>query len=150
MARFQNCAAVRCSVMLATRYPPSSPERSPTATSNGSTTTVATTRGVISLRMGSIPNPRMASTCSVTTIEPSSEAMAVAFRPEISRAVNTGPNSRSSASETASPVRAVSPKRVNCAAEFKTTAPPTQSSATTTIRSEPTPITSICWITFEK
>ena len=45
--------------------------------------TVAMRRGVTSLRVGSVPRARMASICSETFIEPSSEAMPEALRPEI-------------------------------------------------------------------
>ena len=41
-----------------------------------------TTRGVTSLRTGSVPSARMASICSVTFMEPSSLAMPEALRPE--------------------------------------------------------------------
>ena len=51
-------------------------------------------RGVTSLRMGSTPRARMASICSVTTIEPSSLAMELALRPETMTPVSTGPSSR--------------------------------------------------------
>ena len=95
----------------ATIKPPTKPTKSATATSNRQHGTMATTRGVMSLRMGSVPEARIASTCSVTTIEPSSEAMPEALRPATSSAVIAGPSSRTSASETASPVSAVSPKR---------------------------------------
>src|SRR6202050_5078844 len=68
------------------------------------------TRGIINLRIGSVPSARIASTCSVTTIEPSSDAIPDALRPDTSSAVTAGPNSRTSASDTASPVNRVSPK----------------------------------------
>ena len=78
--------------MVATANLPSSPAQSPTATSKGSTSTIASNRGVISLRIGSMPSPRIASTCSVTTMDPSSEAIPVAFRPATKSDVNTGPS----------------------------------------------------------
>jgi len=112
-------SAPRFSVRFAIKNPPNNPAQSPNATSNGSTTTVASTRGVISLRIGSMPKAPIASTCSVTTMEPNSDAIAVPFRPATGSAVNTAPSSRRSASETASAVKTVSPKRLNCDAEFK-------------------------------
>ncbi len=51
-------------------------------------------RGVTSLRMGSTPRARMASICSVTTMEPSSLAMEEALRPATMMPVSTGPSSR--------------------------------------------------------
>ena len=56
------------------------------------------------LRLGSVPMARMASTCSVTSMEPSSEAMPEALRPATSSPVMAGPSSRTRASETTSPV----------------------------------------------
>ena len=69
---------------------------------------VAITRGVMSRRIGSVPSARIASTCSVTTIDPSSEAIPEALRPATRSAVMVGPSSRTSANDTASPVSAVS------------------------------------------
>ena len=46
-----------------------------------SITTVETNRGVTSFLRGSVPRARMASICSVTTMEPSSLAIPEAFRP---------------------------------------------------------------------
>ncbi len=43
--------------------------------------TVETTRGATSFFIGSVPRARMASICSVTTIDPSSLAMPEEFRP---------------------------------------------------------------------
>ena len=71
--------------------PPIRPTKSETAVSSGSIVTVAITRGVMSLRIGSVPSARIASTCSVTTIEPSSDAMPEALRPATSSAVMVGP-----------------------------------------------------------
>ena len=62
--------------------------------------TVATTRGVTSFFIGSVPSARMASICSVTTIEPSSLAMPEEFRPATISPVSTGPNSRTMPTET--------------------------------------------------
>ena len=68
-------------------------------------------RGVTSLRIGSTPRARMASICSVTTIEPSSLAMEEALRPETMMPVRTGPSSRIMVRLTKRPVTAVAP---NC------------------------------------
>ena len=55
---------------------------------------LAKMRGVTSLRIGSTPRARMASICSVTTMEPSSLAMEDALRPETMIPVSTAPSSR--------------------------------------------------------
>ena len=72
--------------------------------------TVATMRGITSFFIGSVPSARIASICSVTTIEPSSDAMPEALRPEIISEVRTGPNSLIIESDTSVPVSAVAPK----------------------------------------
>src|ERR1700679_3979261 len=84
MAGGQNSSALMLRILLATRNPPTKPEASPIATSRGRINTVASTRGVTSLRIGSMPSPRMASTCSVPSMEPNSQAMPVALRPATS------------------------------------------------------------------
>ncbi len=86
---------------------------------------------------------RIASTCSVTSIEPSSEAIPEAQRPVTSRLVNVGPSSRTSASDTASPVSEVWPKRTNCEAVCSTITAPIKKPVSRTIGSEPTPMLSI-------
>ena len=128
-----------------TTNPPANPIKSATATSNGSIKVVAITRGVTSLRVGSVPIARIASTCSDTTIEPSSDAIADAFRPATNNPVIVGPNSRTSPSATTSPVKAVCPNRANCEAVCKTKIPPMNPPVSITIGSEPTPMLSICW-----
>ncbi len=55
---------------------------------------LAKMRGVTSLRIGSTPRARMASICSVTTMEPSSLAMEDALRPATMIPVSTAPSSR--------------------------------------------------------
>ena len=59
-------------------------------------------------------------------------------------AVMVGPSSRTRASDTASPVKAVMPKRWNCEAVFSTSTLPMESEAARMIGSEPTPTKSIC------
>ena len=80
---------------FATMLPPSRPMQ---VGNNGQEETasrrVATTRGVTSFFMGSVPRARMASICSVTIIEPSSLAMPEELRPATIRPVSTGPSSR--------------------------------------------------------
>ena len=70
---------------------------------------VAQIRGVTSFRIGSTPSARIASICSVTTIEPSSLAIDDAFRPATMIPVSTGPSSRIMVRLTNRPVTAVAP-----------------------------------------
>ena len=63
-------------------------------------TTVATTRGVTSFFVGSVPSARMASICSVTVIDPSSLAMPEELRPATISPVMTGPSSVTMPTET--------------------------------------------------
>ena len=56
------------------------------------------------MRTGSVPSARMASICSVTFMEPISEAMPAALRPETIRPVSTGPSSLTMESATRVPV----------------------------------------------
>ncbi len=62
-----------------------------------------------SLRTGSVPRARIASICSVTFMEPISEAMPDALRPEIMRPVSTGPSSLTMDKATRLPVRLTEP-----------------------------------------
>ncbi len=71
---------------------------------------VAHTRGTTSLRTGSAAIERMASTCSVTVIEPSSAVMPEPTRPPTISAVSTGPSSRTSDRATTSPMYSLAPK----------------------------------------
>ena len=58
--------------------------------------------------------------------------------------VIVGPNSRTSASATTSPVSEVSPKRTNCDAVCNTMTAPIKKPVSSTMGSEPTPMMSIC------
>ena len=99
-------------------------------------------RGVTSLRMGSTPRARMASICSVTTIEPSSLAMELALRPETITPVSTGPSSRIMVTLTNSPVTAVAPKADRVAADCRASTPPVERPESTTMDREPKPMMS--------
>ena len=99
-------------------------------------------RGVTSLRMGSTPRARMASICSVTTMEPSSLAMELALRPETMTPVSTGPSSRIMVRLTNRPVTAVAPKADSVAADCRASTPPVKSPESTTMDMEPTPMMS--------
>ena len=94
-----------------TKPPPMMPKASATMVRKKSMEMQAKMRGVTSLRMGSTPRARMASICSVTTIEPSSLAMEQALRPETMTPVSTGPSSRIMVRQTNLPVMAMAP---NC------------------------------------
>ena len=100
----------------------------------------ANRRGVTSLRMGSTPRARMASICSVTTIEPSSLAIEDAFRPATMMPVSTGPSSRIIVSETKRPVTAVAPNCESVAADCSASTPPVKKPESRTMAVDPTPM----------
>ena len=107
-------------------------------------TTVATMRGMTNFLIGSVPSARIASICSVTTIDPSSEAMPEALRPETIKPVSTGPSSLIMEKETSCPVMALAP---NCASEvdvWRASTPPVKNPVSRTIGIEPTPMESAC------
>ena len=64
-------------------------------------TVVATTRGTTSFLIGSVPSARIALTCSVTSIDPSSDAMPEPARPATISDPITGPSSRTRETPTA-------------------------------------------------
>ena len=107
--------------------------------------TVAIRRGVTSLRMGSVPRARMASSCSVTFMEPISEAMPAALRPDTISAVSTGPNSFTMESETSEPVLLTAPKACSAVADCSASTQPVKKPVSRIIGMEPTPIESI-WV----
>ena len=67
------------------------PMVSATIVSTGSMATVARTRGTTSFLIGSVPSARMALICSVTSIEPNSDAIPEPTRPATIKAASTGP-----------------------------------------------------------
>ncbi len=77
--------------------PPAIETTSAKIVSSGSMTSSATSRGTTRKRAGSSPIERSASICSVTTIEPSSAAIAAPTRPATTTAVSMGPSSRTEA-----------------------------------------------------
>ena len=104
--------------------------------------TVATTRGVTSLRIGSVPSARIASICSETFMEPSSEAMPEALRPDTMRPVSTGPSSLIMESETSLPVRSTAPNCLSVLVDCSVRTAPVKKPARMTIGTEPTPMES--------
>jgi hypothetical protein len=109
-----------------------------------SITTLAMTRGVTSLRVGSVPRARMASICSVTFIEPSSEAMPEALRPDTIRPVNTGPSSFTMDSATRVPVIETAPNSCSEVSDCSASTHPVKKPDKMTIGREPMPMESIC------
>ena len=83
--------------------PPTMPTVIEKIVSSGSPSVVASTRGSTSFCTGSAPIARIASTCSVTCIAPSSEAMPAPARPPTISAASTGPSSRTIARPTMLP-----------------------------------------------
>ena len=106
--------------------------------------TVETTRGVTSFFMGSVPKARMASICSVTTIDPSSLAMPEEFRPATIRLVSTGPSSRTMEVETNCPTRVIEPKRSRVFEACSASTAPVKNPVSTTMGRDPTPMVSAC------
>ena len=127
-----------------TAQPPVSPTRSEMMTRKNSMAVAAMTRGVTSFLEGSVPRARMASICSVTTMEPSSLAMPEALRPETIRPVSTGPSSRTMESETSCPVSDSEPKRSSVFEVCRASTAPVKKPVSTTMGSEPTPMRSAC------
>jgi len=143
MARVQNSTAPKRREKTDATQPPSKPTKSLRAVRSGNIKTVARTRGVMSLRLGSVPMARMASTCSVTSMEPNSEAIPEEQRPATRMPVRVGPSSRTSAMATMSPVSAACPKRVNCEPVCNTITAPMKKPEINTMGREPTPMSSI-------
>ena len=80
------------------------PSTSPSIVSAGSMTSEAASFGTTSLRTGSAPIARIASTCSVTFIVPISAVMPAPIRPPTMSATSTGASSRTSDFETTVPM----------------------------------------------
>ena len=72
--------------------------------STGSMISAASTRGVTSFLIGSVPSVFSASICSVTFIDPSWAAMPEPTRPATIRPASTGPSSRIIDAETRRPM----------------------------------------------
>jgi hypothetical protein len=100
---------------------------------------------VTSLRTGSVPRARMASNCSVTFMEPISEAMPAALRPETMRPVSTGPSSLTMESETSEPVMETAPNSCSAVTDCSARTHPVKKPVRTMIGMEPTPMESI-WV----
>jgi len=105
----------------------------------------AMTRGVASFFTGSVPSARIALICSVTTMEPNSEAMPDPARPASIKAVSTGPISRINDREINCPIRLTAPNALSDLEVCRARTPPVKKPTRTTIRIERTPIVSICW-----
>ncbi len=72
--------------------------------STGSMISAASSLGVTSFLIGSVPITLSASICSVTFIEPSWAAIPAPTRPATIRAVSTGPSSRTALAPTSRPM----------------------------------------------
>src|ERR1035437_202601 len=91
--------------------PPTIPRKSARSVRTGSMSVTATTRGRTSFRIGEAPSARMASTCSVTDMVPSSAVIPEPTRAATMRAVRVGPSSRQIDSTTTRPTNSLPP---NC------------------------------------
>ena len=113
------------------------PNASATTVKKNSIETHAKILGVTSFRSGSTPRARMASICSVTTIDPSSLAIDDAFRPATMIPVSTGPSSRIIVRLTNRPVTAVAPNSESVAADCSASTPPVKKPESSTMLVEP-------------
>ena len=112
--------------------------------SSGSMISAASTRGVTSFLIGSVPSVLSASICSVTRIEPSWAAMPEPTLPATIRPARTGPSSRTIDPAISFPMSAVCPRAASCTELCNASTMPVKNPVRSTIPREPTPITSIC------
>ena len=138
------CEAFWPSRKIATAAPPIVPKPSEMIVRMNIIMTVAVTLGATSFLIGSVPSERIASICSVTTIDPSSLAMPDALRPETIRLVSTGPSSVIMDRLTNCPVNEAAPNCSSVDADCKARTAPVKKPVSTTMGSEPTPILSAC------
>ena len=103
----------------------------------------ASTRGTTSLRSGSAPSARMASTCSVTVMAPSSAAMPQPMRAPTVSAVSTGASSRKSVSTTTRPTVYCTPKRPRKKPNCREMTSPANVAVSSAMGSERTPSASM-------
>src|SRR5204863_2616238 len=94
---------------VATMPPPTSPTKSEMIVKKKSINTVEITLGVTNFFVGSVPKARMASICSVTTIDPISLAIPEEFLPATINPVKTGPSSVTMPTDTNCPMRLSDP-----------------------------------------
>ena len=106
---------------------------------------VARILGTTNFLTGSVPSARIALICSVTFIEPSSDAMPEPTRPATINAASTGPSSRTSETDTSDPVNPIAPKVVSVDAIWRVRTAPVKKPVSMMMVSEPTPTRSI-WI----
>src|SRR3984885_500642 len=112
-ADVMNDSCEMCAYAPATSIPPMIEMMSARIVSSGSMMMSASKRGTTSMRVGDSPSDCRASICSVTTIEPSSAAMAAPVRPATTTAESIGPSSRAVVNATTPPTRLPTP---NCTA----------------------------------
>ena len=127
--------------------PPMIPTKSLMTVSTGTMISAARTRGVTSFLIGSVPSVLSASICSVTRIDPICAAIPEPTRPATIRPANTGPSSRIMDAETRWPMYIVAPKVLSCTDDCRASTMPVNSPVTSTMPSDLTPISSICWMT---
>ena len=109
----------------------------------GSTTIAARTRGQTSFFAGSAPSARIASTCSVTFIAPTSAAMPLPIRPPTMTAVSVGASSRANERTTTRGMYSTPPKRRSPYANWMVMTIPMKNDVTATIPIDRTPSESI-------
>ena len=94
--------------------PPMIPTKSLMTVSTGTMIRAASTRGVTSFLIGSVPSVFNASICSVTRMEPSCAAIPDPTRPATISPASTGPSSRIIDAETRLPMYIVAPNVLSC------------------------------------
>ncbi len=126
--------------------PPTIETTSAKIVSSGSITSSATSAARRGSASGSSPIERSASICSVTTIEPSSAAIAAPTRPATTTAVSIGPSSRTEAYATAPPTKLAKPYATACCADSSEITMPVKSDVSMTMTSDCTPSSAPCEI----
>ncbi len=96
----------------------------------------ASKRGTTKKRTGAKPSDCSASTCSVTTIEPISAAIAAHTRPATTTAVSIGPSSRTFVYETMPPTKLPKPYCTACTADSSEKTMPVKSDVSKTMTSD--------------
>src|SRR5438445_13268391 len=131
-------------LQVATMQPPPSPPNSEMIVKKKSINTVEITLGVTNFFVGSVPRARIASICSVTTIDPISLAIPEEFLPATINPVKTGPSSVTMPTDTNCPMRLSDTNLSSVCALFSASTAPVNVPVSTTIGREPTPIKSPC------
>jgi phospholipid/cholesterol/gamma-HCH transport system permease protein len=110
------------------------------------TVVAASTRGVTSFLIGSVPRVLRASICSVTRMDPIWAAIPEPTRPATISPASTGPSSRIIDPATRRPMYIVAPNWAICTLDCSASTIPVKNPVSSTMPSDFTPISSICWM----